>query len=113
MLDNNLDNFITDEDLEINKPIDTVSKDPIIKTNKSLISMLETKKKIDKKMVPVYLEDITLNKLKTVAYSKNLSVANVLETVVTELTKDIEVDEKAVKKYDKLKGNRGKKNNKL
>lgn len=112
MLDNNLDNFITDEELEINKPINTVAKDPIIKTNKSLMSMLETKKKVEKKMVPVYLEETTIDKLKTVAYSKNLSVANVLETVVTELTEDIEVDEKAVKKYDKLKGNRGKKQNK-
>lgn len=112
MLDNNLDNFITDEDLEINKPINTVAKDPIIKTNKSLMSMLETKKKVEKKMVPVYLEENILDKLKTVAYSKNLSVANVLETVISELTEDIVIDEKSVKKYDKAKGNRGKKQNK-
>lgn len=104
-----LDNFITEEDLEIHKPINTVVKDPIIKNNKSLMSMLETKKKIEKKMVPVYLEETIIDKLKTVAYSKNLSVANVLETVVTELTVDIEIDEKAVRKYDKQKGNRGKK----
>lgn len=107
----NLDNFV-ESDLEINKKVNTVAEDPIIKTDKSLMDMLDKKEKVEKKMVPVYLEEVILNKLKTVAYNKNLSVANVLETVVTELTESIEVDEKAVKKYDKLKGNRGKKNKK-
>ena len=45
----NLDSFVTDEELEINKKIDTVGEDPIIKTNKSLLSMLEKKKRSRKR----------------------------------------------------------------
>ena len=105
----NLDSFVTDEELEINKKIDTVGEDPIIKTNNSLLSMLEKKEKVEKKMVPVYLTEETLMKLQTVGSKKNLSVANILETVINDLTKDLKIDKRAVEEYNKNKGNRGRK----
>ena len=43
-------------------------------------------------MVPVYLTEETLMKLQTVGSKKNLSVANILETVINDLTKDLKID---------------------
>lgn len=105
----NLDKFVSDEELEIHKNIDTVGSDAGLKMDKNLLSMLEKKEKIEKKLVPVYLTEETIMKLKGVGYKKGFSVANMLETVINELTKDLKVDKKAAELYDKAKGNRGKK----
>lgn len=105
----NLDNFIDTEVPEINKEIDTVAADTPLKTDLSLLDMIKEKPKVTKKMTPVYLDEETIIKLKSVAYKNSLSVANVLETTIKQLTKDIELDKKTAEKYDKqIKGNRGK-----
>lgn len=105
-----LNEFITNEELEINKDIDTVAEDAILKSEMSLLDMIEKRTKVTKKMTPVYLDENTVIKLKAVAYKNNLSVANILETAVNNLTKNLEVDRKSASLYDKkIKGNRGKK----
>ena len=101
--------FVDNEELEINKDVNTVSEGPTLKVEKNLMEMTTEEIKVEKKMVPVYLEEEGLDKIKTVGYYKNKSVAAILEEVLIDLTKGIEVDEKAVKKYNKMKGNRGKK----
>ncbi len=107
---NNLDQFITDEELEITKEINTLGEDTVLKSEMSLLNMIEKRNKVTKKMTPVYLTEDTIIKLKAVAYKNNLSVANILETAINNLTKDLKIDKKSANLYDeKIKGNRGKK----
>lgn len=106
----NLDQFITSEELEITKEINTLGEDAVLKSKVSLLSMIEKKTKVSKKMTPVYLTEDTIIKLKAVAYKNNLSVANILETAINNLTKDLKIDKKSAILYDEqIKGNRGKK----
>lgn len=104
-----LDN-LEHEELEINKNIKTVETKPLLKHNKSLADMIEDKKKKPVKTpVAVYLTEEVSNKLKTLSINSGLSIANILETAINELTLDLTIDEKAVKKYDKNNKSRGRK----
>ena len=106
----NLLDQLEDEELELNKDVNTVGSKPLLRGAKSLADMIEDKKKKPQKSpVAVYLEEDVLNKLKTLSISSGLSIANVLETAINELTLDLPIDEKAVKKYDKNNKSRGRK----
>lgn len=106
----NLLDKLEDGELEIKKDIKTIEKKPLLRHNKSLADMIEDKKKKPQKSpVAVYLEEDVLNKLKTLSINSGLSIANILETAIKELTEDLTVDEKAVKKYDKNNKGRGRK----
>ena len=51
-------------------------------------------------------------KLQTVGSKKNLSVANILETVINDLTKDLKIDKRAVEDTIKTKVTEEEKNKK-
>ena len=105
-----LSDNIEKEELEIKKDINTVSGKSLLKNKKSLADMIEEKKKKTVKVpVAVYLEENVYNKLKTLSVKTELSVANILETAINELTEDLPIDEKAVKKFDKNNKSRGRK----
>lgn len=107
---NNLDEFLDSDIPDINKDIDTVGADTPFRTDLSILDLIEEKSKITKKMTPVYLDEETLIKLKTVAYKHKISVANLLETTIKNLTQSIEINKKVANLYDKqIKGNRGRK----
>lgn len=104
-----LDN-VENEELEINKDIKTIEKKSLLRHTKSLADMIEDKKKKPAKTpVAVYLTEEVSDKLKTLSISSGLSIANILETAINELTLDLPVDEKAVKKYNKNNKTRGRK----
>ena len=65
----------------------------------------------DSHNLPQELNIRNLDKLKTLSINSGLSIANILETAINELTLDLTVDEKAVKKYDKNNKSRGRKKN--
>lgn len=108
----NLLDKLEDEELELNKDVNTVDNKPVLRAGKSLADMIEDKKKKPIKIpVAVYLTEEVSDKLKTLSINSGLSIANILETAINELTLDLTVDEKAVKKYDKNNKSRGRKKN--
>lgn len=105
-----LDN-IEDEELEIKKDIDTQTAKKILKSSsgKSLAEMVEAKKKPVKIPVAVYLTEEVSNKLKTLSVDSGVSIASILEVAINDLTLNLPIDEKLVKKYDKNNKSRGRK----
>lgn len=98
------------EELEINKDFKGTGAKSLLKKKKSLADMIEEKKKKQTKVsAAVYLTEDVYNKLKTLSVKSGLSIANILETAIVELTEDLEIDEKAVKKFDKNNKARGRK----
>lgn len=98
------------EELEINKDLKGTGAKSLLKKKKSLADMIEEKKKKQTKVsAAVYLTEDVYNKLKTLSVKSGLSIANILETAIVELTEDLEIDEKAVKKFDKNNKARGRK----
>ena len=103
---------LEDEELKLNKDVNTVDDNPVLKGSKGLMEMIADKKKKPIKIpVAVYLTEEVSDKLKTLSINSGLSIANILETAINELTLDLTVDEKAVKKYDKNNKSRGRKKN--
>lgn len=104
-----LEDFLDNDDMQINKDIDTVSDVDNVQAEqvvKDYVGMLGKKKKAKKNTVSVYLDDETLDKMKTICAKQKISMSSAIETWIVELTKDVIIDPKLVKKYDKNKKGR-------
>ena len=103
-----LEEFLDNGNMEINKEIDTLSNDPVssVDTKDDYVSLLSKRKKQKKHTVSVYLDNETLDKMKTLCAREEVSLSVAIETWVVELSKDIVPDKKLIRKFDKTKKGR-------
>lgn len=103
----------TDEESKNNPNNDSQDESLNESSNNSsnlLASTLQKKKiKKPKEKANLYLDEETMNKLRTLSEKEDISITAIVEDLLVNILKDVEVDMNAVKKYkkkNKIKGNK-------
>lgn len=77
------------------------NEDVLYKEGVNIMDFIEPKKSSKREAVSVYFDEEIMNKLKTVSEKTNVAISKMIEKSIIKLTKDIEIDEAAVKAYNK------------